>query len=717
MNTAVTGNAKFISDAVGCSVSAVLKTARLFESGMTIPFIARYRKEVTGGMDELKLAELQKWLERMARLDDRKKYITDSLRQSGNLSPELEQAISACRDENELEDIYLPFKPKRKTRASLAREKGLEPLAQGLLKGRFIRPEEEAERFAVKAGISAGEALEGAMDILAEQIAEHAEARKFLRKLFLREGKLVAKKSRKADAEAEKFRDYFAYSEPVSSIPAHRILAVFRGENEGALSLSVQVDEDKAMDILRRNMRVPPGKCGIYVEKALRDGLNRLLWPSMENEVKAELKEKADRDSIRVFGENLNQLLMAPPLGYMRVLAIDPGFRTGCKVVCLDETGALLHNETIFPHPPQNEKDKAAKTLRRLVEAYKIQAIAIGNGTAGRETEDFIRHYIRFPADSEVKVFSVSEAGASVYSASPVAREEFPQYDVTVRGAVSIGRRLMDPLAELVKIDPKAVGVGQYQHDVDQHLLKSELDRVVESCVNRVGVELNTASRYILTYVAGLGPSLAKQIVDYRAEKGPFRSRKELLKVPKLGPKAFEQCAGFLRIRDGENPLDNSAVHPERYALVEKMAADLGVKPADLIRDKELVERIDLNLYVSEEVGLPTLQDIKEELLKPGRDPRKTFKMMEFDSRVRKLEDLVPGMVLPGIVTNITHFGCFVDVGVKQDGLVHISRLADSFVDDPYKVVRLHQHVNVKVLECDPVRKRISFSMKGLHGN
>ncbi len=708
-------HAKFISEMVDCPVSVVLKTAQLFESGMTIPFVARYRKEITGGMDEVKLAELQKWLDRLAKMDDRKKTILDSLRESGNLSPELENAISACRDENELEDIYLPYKPKRKTRATAAREKGLEPLAQGLLKGRFPNPEEEAERFALKAGISAEEALSGAMDILAEQISEHAEARKFLRKLFFREGKLTAKKSRKADAESEKFRDYFSYSEPVSRMPAHRILAVFRGENEGALSLSVEVDEDRAMDILRRNMRVPFGKCGSYVEKALLDGLNRLLWPSMENEVKTELKDKADRDSIKVFGENLDQLLMASPLGHMRVLAIDPGFRTGCKIVCLDEMGNLLHNETIFPHPPQNEKDKASKTLRRLVEAYKIQAIAIGNGTAGRETEDFIRYHIRFPADSEVKVFSVSEAGASVYSASSVAREEFPQYDVTVRGAVSIGRRLMDPLAELVKIDPKAVGVGQYQHDVDQNLLKSELDRVVESCVNRVGVELNTASRYILTYVAGLGPALAKQIVDYRSQNGPFRSRKELLKVPRLGPKAFEQCAGFLRIRNGQNPLDNSAVHPERYALVEKMAADLGVKSAELIRNADLTQRIDLKKYVNEQVGLLTLEDIKQELLKPGRDPRKSFKMMEFDSQVRKLDDLVPGMILPGIVTNITHFGCFVDVGVKQDGLVHVSQLADRFVDDPSKVVRLHQHVKVKVLECDPARKRVSFSMKGLN--
>jgi uncharacterized protein len=707
--------APYVSEKLGCSFAVVLKTARLFDSGMTIPFIARYRKEVTEGMDEVKLAELQKWLERMAKMEDRKKTMLDSLRESGHFSAELENAIRLCLDEHELEDIYLPFKPKRKTRASAAREKGLDSLAQGLLKGHFRDPEEEAARHALKAGISAEDALAGAMDILAEQVAEHAEARKFLRKLFFREGMLVAKKARKAGTEAEKFRDYFTYSESVFRMPAHRILAVFRGENEGALSLSVEVDEDRALDILRRNFRVPQNRCGLYVEKALIDSLKRLLWSSMENEVKAELKEKADRDSIRIFGENLVQLLMAPPLGSMRILAIDPGFRTGCKVVCLDETGNLLHNETVYPHPPQNEKDKAAKTVRRLVESYKIQAIAIGNGTAGRETEDFIRFHIRFPADSEVKLFSVSEAGASVYSASAIAREEFPGFDVTVRGAVSIGRRLMDPLAELVKIDPKAVGVGMYQHDVDQNLLKEELDRVVESCVNKVGVELNTAGFPILTHISGLGPALAKNIVDFRTKNGPFASRSDLLKVPKLGPKAFEQCAGFLRIRDGKNPLDNSAVHPERYALVEKMASDMGLKPENLIRNPENAERISLKAYVSPEVGLPTLEDIKAELLKPGRDPRKSFKMMEFDAQVRKPEDLLPGMILPGIVTNITHFGCFVDVGVKQDGLVHVSQLADRFVSDPAQVVRLHQQVKVKVLECDLLRKRISFTMKGLN--
>ncbi len=707
--------APFISEVVGCPVEVVLKTARLFDSGMTIPFVARYRKEVTEGMDEVKLAELQKWLDRMAKMEARKKTMLDSLRESGHFTAELEKAIIGCRDENELEDIYLPFKPKRKTRASAAREKGLDPLAQGLLKGHFREPEEEAARYALKVDISAEEALAGAMDILAEQVAEHAETRKFLRKLFFREGNLVAKKSRKATADSEKFRDYFAYSESVSRVPAHRILAVFRGEHEEALSLSVQIDEDRAMDILRRNFRVPQNRCGYYLDKALRDSLNRLLWSSMENEVKAELKEKADRDSIRIFGENLVQLLMAPPLGPMRILAIDPGFRTGCKVVCLDEMGNLLHNETVYPHPPQNEKDKAAKTLRRLVEAYKIQAIAIGNGTAGRETEDFIRFHIRFPVDSEVKLFSVSEAGASVYSASAIAREEFPGFDVTVRGAVSIGRRLMDPLAELVKIDPKAVGVGQYQHDVDQTRLKEELDRVVESCVNKVGVELNTAGFPILTHISGLGPALAKNIVEFRTKNGPFTSRADLMKVPKLGPKAFEQSAGFLRIREGKNPLDNSAVHPERYALVEKMASDMGLKPENLIRSTDLVNRIKLNDYVTEEVGLPTLEDIKAELLKPGRDPRKSFKMMEFDAQVRKPEDLIPGMILPGIVTNITHFGCFVDVGVKQDGLVHVSQLADRFVSDPAQVVRLHQHVKVKVLECDLLRKRISFTMKGLN--
>lgn len=700
---------------LGFSEARIQKTVALFDAGMTIPFISRYRKEVTESMDEVELGNLKKELDKLKKLADRKESILESLREGGHLNSDLQDRIGRCWDENELEDLYLPYKPKRKTRASAAREKGLEPLAQQLLKGSLRDPLHEAEKFGMKAGISAEEALAGASDILAETAAEHAEVRKFMRRLFSAEGRLAAKKSRKAGEDAEKYKDYFAYEESVKRMPSHRILAAFRGENESALNLSVQVDEDKALQVITRNLRVPYGPCAPYVENAFRDGLNRLLWPSIENEIKAELKEKADKDSIRVFGENLQQLLMAPPLGKMRVMAIDPGFRTGCKIVCLDETGALLHNETIYPHPPQNEKDKGAKAIRRLTEAYRIDAIAVGNGTAGRETEDFIRYKVVFPADATVKVFVVNEAGASIYSASSVAREEFPNYDVTVRGAVSIGRRLMDPLAELVKIDPKSVGVGQYQHDVDQTLLKTELDQVVENCVNRVGVELNTAGKHILTYIAGLGPALADNIVKYREENGAFASRKQLLKVSKLGPKAFEQCAGFLRIRDAKNPLDNSAVHPERYELVERMAKDLGLPAEQLVQNKEAVDKIDAARYVSADVGLPTILDIKQELLKPGRDPRSSFKVLQFDPNIRSVGDLVPGMILPGIVTNITNFGCFVDVGVKQDGLVHISELADKFVSDPAQVVKLHQHVKVKVLDVDAARKRIAFSMKGIN--
>lgn len=704
-----------LAQKTGFTASRIEKTVSLFDAGMTIPFISRYRKEMTESMDELQLAGLKKELDRLKKLTDRKQAVLESLKENGFLVPDLEKSIESCWDENELEDLYLPYKPKRKTRASAAREKGLEPLAQQLLKGTLRDPENEAEKMGMKAGISAEEALAGASDIIAEWVSEHAEVRRHMRRLYTQEGMLGAKKSRKAGEEAEKYKDYFTYSESLRRMPSHRILAVFRGENESVLSVSVDVEEDRALQTVTRNMRLPGGPCAPIVEKAYRDGFKRLLAPSLENEMKAELKEKADKESIRVFGENLQQLLMAPPLGKMRVMGIDPGFRSGCKIVCLDETGALLHNETVYPHPPQNEKEKAAKAIRRLTEAYKIDAIAVGNGTAGRETEDFIKYKVVFPADATVKVFVVSEAGASVYSASSVAREEFPNYDVTVRGAVSIARRLMDPLAELVKIDPKSVGVGQYQHDVDQTLLKTELDQVVENCVNRVGVELNTAGKHILTHIAGLGPALAENIVKYRDENGAYTSRKQLLKVPKLGPKAFEQCAGFLRIRDAKNPLDNSAVHPERYDLVEKMARDLGLPAEKLVLNKEAVEKIDAARYVTADVGLPTINDIRQELLKPGRDPRNTFKTLEFDPNIRAVSDLVPGLILRGIVTNITNFGCFVDVGVKQDGLVHISELADRYVSDPAQVVKLHQHVKVKVLEVDTVRKRIAFSMKGLN--
>lgn len=711
----ITNISSLIAKELNYTIQKVERVLFLFDSGMTIPFISRYRKEATESMDEVALANFKKTLDKYRKLTARKESILESIKDQNIQNIALEEAILACWDENELEDLYLPYKPKRKTRASAAKEKGLEPLAHMLLKGSLRDPEAEAEKFGLKANISGEEALGGASDIIAEWVSEEAEVRKYMRRLFANEGKLVAKKSRKAGEEAEKFKDYFSYSESVRRMPSHRILAVFRGENENALSIGLDVDEENAMQVIKRNMRLPYGPCAPIVENAYKDALKRLLSPSIENELKAELKTKADKDSIRVFGENLEQLLMAPPLGKMRVMGIDPGFRTGCKIVCLDETGALLHNETIYPHPPQNEKDKAAKAIRRLTEAYKVDAIAIGNGTAGRETEDFIRYKVVFPSNATVKVFVVSEAGASVYSASSVAREEFPNYDVTVRGAVSIARRLMDPLAELVKIDPKSVGVGQYQHDVDQTLLKTELDQVVENCVNRVGVELNTAGKHILTHIAGLGPALADNIVKYRQEIGAYSSRKQLLKVPKLGPKAFEQCAGFLRIRDAKNPLDNSAVHPERYELVEKMAKDLGITSEKLILNKEAVDKINATNYTNAEVGLPTIQDIKQELLKPGRDPRSSFKNIEFDARIRTLTDLVPGMVLPGIVTNITNFGCFVDVGVKQDGLVHISELADKFVSDPAQVVKLHQHVKVKVLDVDVARKRVAFSMKGVN--
>lgn len=706
---------RLLSEELGHTSSVIQKTVELFDAGMSIPFISRYRKESTGSMDEVALSSFKKALDKFRKLFERKKFILNTLKESGVNDADLDKRIAECWDENELEDLYLPYKPKRKTRATAAREKGLEPFAKQLLAGTVRNPDDEAEKYALKAGINAGEAIAGASDIIAEWVSEHAEVRKYMRRLYTNEGVITAKKARKADENADKFKDYFDYSESIRRMPPHRILALFRGENESAITISAEVDDEKAFSVVTRNLRLPYGTCAPIVEDAFRDGIKRLLAPSIENEIKAELKLRADKESIRVFGENLQQLLMAPPLGQMRVMGIDPGFRTGCKIVCLDETGTLLHNETIYPHPPQNEKDKAAKAIRRLTEAYKIDAIAVGNGTAGRETEDFIRYKVVFPANATVKVFVVSEAGASIYSASSVAREEFPNYDVTVRGAVSIARRLSDPLAELVKIDPKSVGVGQYQHDVDQTLLKNELDQVVENCVNRVGVELNTAGKHILTHIAGLGPALAENIVKYRTENGKYTSRKELLKVPKLGPKAYEQCAGFLRISNAKNPLDNSAVHPERYTLVEKMAKDMGVPISELIQNKEAVEKIDAKKYVSEEVGLPTISDIKDELLKPGRDPRSSFKNIEFDANIRTVSDLIPGMILPGIVTNITNFGCFVDVGVKQDGLVHISELADKFVSDPAQIVKLHQHVKVKVKDVDVARKRVAFSMKGLN--
>ena len=630
------------------------------------------------------------------------------------MTSELKNRIDNCWDSTELEDIYLPFKPKRKTRAEAARQKGLEPLAIILMMQRENNLMAKAAQF-VKGEVKDEEdALKGARDIIAEQVNEDERARNQIRNIFTRQAIITAKvvKGKEKEEDAAKYRDYFDFSEPLKRCTSHRLLAIRRGEAEGILKVTISPEEDdECTDRLERQFVRGNGECSAQVAEAVKDAYKRLLKPAIETEFSAISKEKADEEAIRVFAENLRQLLLAPPLGQKRVMGIDPGFRTGCKVVCLDAQGTLLHNEAIYPHPPKSEEVLAARKIVKLVEQYKIEAIAIGNGTASRETERFVTSQ-RY--DREVQVFVVSEDGASIYSASKTAREEFPDYDVTVRGAVSIGRRLMDPLAELVKIDAKSIGVGQYQHDVDQTKLKESLDRTVESCVNLVGVNLNTASKHLLTYVSGLGPSLAQNIVDYRTENGPFASRKELLKVPRMGAKAFEQCAGFLRIPGADNPLDNSAVHPESYAIVEKMAKDMKCTVADLIKDKELRAKIDIKKYVTDTVGLPTLNDIMKELDKPGRDPRQQIQVFEFDKDVKTLDDLREGMELPGIVTNITNFGCFVDIGIKENGLVHISQLADKFVSDPTTVVSIHQHVRVRVLGIDHERKRVQLTMKGM---
>ena len=629
------------------------------------------------------------------------------------MTAELRNRIDNCWDSTELEDIYLPFKPKRKTRAEAARQKGLEPLAIILMMQRENNLMAKAAQF-VKGEVKDEDALKGARDIIAEQINEDERARNQIRNIFTRQAIITAKvvKGKEKEEDAAKYRDYFDFSEPLKRCTSHRLLAIRRGEAEGILKVTISPEEDdECTDRLERQFVRGNGECSSQVAEAVKDAYKRLLKPAIETEFSALSKEKADEEAIRVFAENLRQLLLAPPLGQKRVMGIDPGFRTGCKVVCLDAQGTLLHNEAIYPHPPKSEEALAARKIVKLVEQYKIEAIAIGNGTASRETERFVTSQ-RY--DREVQVFVVSEDGASIYSASKTAREEFPDYDVTVRGAVSIGRRLMDPLAELVKIDAKSIGVGQYQHDVDQTKLKESLDRTVESCVNLVGVNLNTASKHLLTYVSGLGPSLAQNIVDYRTENGPFASRKELLKVPRMGAKAFEQCAGFLRIPGADNPLDNSAVHPESYAIVEKMAKDMKCTVADLIKDKELRAKIDIKKYVTDTVGLPTLNDIMKELDKPGRDPRQQIQVFEFDKDVKTIDDLREGMELPGIVTNITNFGCFVDIGIKENGLVHISQLADKFVSDPTTVVSIHQHVRVKVLGIDHERKRVQLTMKGM---
>lgn len=705
---------KMIAAAMKLQEHRVENTLKLLQGGATIPFISRYRKEATGGMDEVQISEINDRYEKLCELAKRKETIISTIEEQGKMTAELKNRIDNCWDSTELEDIYLPFKPKRKTRAEAARQKGLEPLAIILMMQRENNLMAKAAQF-VKGEVKDEEdALKGARDIIAEQVNEDERARNQIRNIFTRQAIITAKvvKGKEKEEDAAKYRDYFDFSEPLRRCTSHRLLAIRRGEAEGILKVTISPEEDdECTDRLERQFVRGNGECSAQVAEAVKDAYKRLLKPAIETEFSAISKEKADEEAISVFAENLRQLLLAPPLGQKRVMGIDPGFRTGCKVVCLDAQGTLLHNEAIYPHPPKSEEALAARKIVKLVEQYKIEAIAIGNGTASRETERFVTSQ-RY--DREVQVFVVSEDGASIYSASKTAREEFPDYDVTVRGAVSIGRRLMDPLAELVKIDAKSIGVGQYQHDVDQTKLKESLDRTVESCVNLVGVNLNTASKHLLTYVSGLGPSLAQNIVDYRTENGPFASRKELLKVPRMGAKAFEQCAGFLRIPGADNPLDNSAVHPESYAIVEKMAKDMKCTVADLIKDKELRAKIDIKKYVTDTVGLPTLNDIMKELDKPGRDPRQQIQVFEFDKDVKTLDDLREGMELPGIVTNITNFGCFVDIGIKENGLVHISQLADKFVSDPTTVVSIHQHVRVKVMGIDHERKRVQLTMKGL---
>jgi Transcriptional accessory protein len=698
-----------ISKSLQLQAFQVENTMQLLGEGATLPFIARYRKEMTGSLDEVQIANVKEELARLTELDKRRESIIEAIDKQEKLTDELRARIEACTELNQLEDLYLPYKQKRKTRAVKAKEKGLEPLAKILMKQLERDVESRASQFVNDEVADEEEALQGARDIIAEWVNENEISRNSVRSIFQRQAIIRSKVIKGKEEEGEKFKDYFQSEEPLKRCASHRMLALRRGEAEGILRLEIAPNEEEVLERLNRIFVKGNTEASNHVEVAVKDAYKRLLGSSIETEFAKSSKEEADKEAIRVFSENLRQLLLASPLGQKRVLAIDPGYRTGCKVVCLDAQGNLMHNETIYPHAPQNQGKMAAKKLTNMVETYNIQAIAIGNGTASRETERFVTnlHY-----DRKVQVFVVSEAGASIYSASKVAREEFPEYDVTVRGAVSIGRRLMDPLAGLVKIDAKSIGVGQYQHDVDQNLLKQSLDQVVESCVNKVGVNLNTASKHLLTYVSGLGPQLAQNIVDYRAENGAFSSRKEIMKVKRMGAKAFEQCAGFLRIPNSENPLDNSAVHPESYGIVKQMAKDANCAVADLIADKNLRKQIDLNKYVTNEVGLPTLKDIMEELEKPGRDPRTAIKVFQFKEGIYKIEQLEVGMEMPGIVTNITNFGAFVDLGVKQDGLVHISQLANRFVSDPADVVQLHQHVNVKVIEVDVARKRIQLSMK-----
>ena len=699
---------RMIATALNIAVHQVENTLSLLNGGATIPFISRYRKEATGGLDEVQIGEIKERYDKLTETAKRKETILKTIDEQGKLTADLKKRIDACWDATELEDIYLPYKPKRKTRAEAARQKGLEPLAIILMSQRENNLSARVRSF-VKGEVKDEEdALKGARDIIAEQVSEDERARNQLRNQFARQAIITAKVVKGKEEEAVKYKDYFDFSEPLKRCTSHRLLAIRRGEAEGLLKVSISPDDEECTERLERSYVRGTSECSQQVKEAVRDAYKRLLKPSIETEFATLSKEKADEEAIRVFAGNLRQLLLAPPLGQKRVMGIDPGYRTGCKVVCLDAQGNLLHNETIYPHPPKSEHAQASRKLTKLVEQYQVEAIAIGNGTASRETEAFVTNQ-RY--DRKLQVFVVSEDGASIYSASKIAREEFPDYDVTVRGAVSIGRRLMDPLAELVKIEAKSIGVGQYQHDVDQTALKKSLDMTVESCVNSVGVNLNTASRHLLTYISGLGPTLAQNIVDYRAENGAFTSRKELMKVPRMGAKAFEQCAGFLRIPGAKNPLDNSAVHPESYAVVEHIAKDLKCTVDELIKCKETRSKIDLKKYVTDKVGLPTLTDILAELEKPGRDPRQAIKVFEFDKNVKTIDDLKEGMTLPGIVTNITNFGCFVDVGIKENGLVHISQLCRDFVSDPTTVVSIHQHVQVKVVSIDRERKRIGLTM------
>lgn len=700
----------YIVQKTGLPKDSVQSTVQLLEEGSTIPFIARYRKEWSGNLDEVEIEKIQNEKSRYEELEKRKSAVLKAIAEQDQLTDQLREKIVNCTDLTELEDIYLPYKQKRTTKGSVAKDKGLEPLAKMMMAQNLNSLEETSERFLNDKVQTIEEALSGARDIIAEWLNENEYIRRNIRWMFEKGAIISSKLIKGKEEEGEKFKDYFKWEEPLKRIPSHRFLAISRGESEGFLRVKISIEEEKALTKMEQAfIKTNNRELKEQLQIAAKDSYKRLISSSIETEFKKAYKEKSDLEAIDVFAKNLKQLLLAPPLGQKNVLAIDPGFRTGCKVVCLNDLGDIVYNETIYPHPPQNESIMAAKKINTIVSRYKIEAIAIGNGTAGRETERFIQK-MRF--NEAVEVYVVNENGASIYSASKIAREEFPQYDVTVRGAISIGRRLMDPLAELVKIDAKSIGVGQYQHDVDQKLLKQSLDRVVESAVNRVGVNVNSASQHLLQYISGLGPQLAQRIVDYRTDNGSFTNRKELLKVKGMGAKSYEQSAGFLRIIDGDNPLDNSAVHPERYDLVKRMAKSVGVSVDELVRNEKAIDQIDYQKFITTEIGLPTLNDLKEELKKPARDPRKGIKLFEFDKNVSKISDLEAGMVLPGIVTNITNFGAFVDVGVKQDGLVHISHLANHFVANPNEVVNLQQTVKVKVLEVDESRKRIQLSMK-----